>query len=77
MPNNWSLSQCLFGEDLLPRHPDLAVTLMEFEKNAVICSAFFSECPQLATRGFPQLNDRLNVLWLGAAASCLIIVFRE
>ena len=43
LPEDWTLSQCLFGEHLLPLCPDLPVALVEAEKTAVICSAVFPE----------------------------------
>lgn len=62
LPDDWTLSQCLFGEHLLPRYPDLPVALVEAEKTAVICSSVFPEFLWLATGGLSQFNDRLNVL---------------
>lgn len=62
LPDDWTLSQCLFGEHLLPRYPELPVALVEAEKTAVICSAVFPEFLWLATGGLSQFNDRLNVL---------------
>ena len=43
LPDDWTLSQCLFGEHLLPLYPELPVALVEAEKAAVICSAVFPE----------------------------------
>ena len=62
LPDDWTLSQCLFGEHLLSSCPDLPVALVEAEKTAVICSAVFPELLWLATGGLSQFNDRLNVL---------------
>ena len=62
MPEDWTLSQCLFGEHLLPLCPDLPVALVEAEKTAVICSAVFPEFLRLATGGLGQFNDRVKVL---------------
>lgn len=62
LPDDWTLSQCLFGEHLLSRYPDLPVALVEAEKTAVICSAVFPEFLWLATGGLSQFNDRVNVL---------------
>jgi hypothetical protein len=39
LPKDWQLTQCLFGEHLLPQHPDKAVALVESEKTAIICAA--------------------------------------
>lgn len=60
--NAWILSQCQFGEHLLPLCPDLPVALVEAEKTAVICSAVFPEFLWLATGGLGQFNDRVIVL---------------
>ena len=62
LPEDWTLSQCLFGEHLLPLYPDLPVALVEAEKTAVICSAVFPEFLWLATGGLGQFNDRVKVL---------------
>ena len=62
LPDDWTLSQCLFGEHLLPRYPDLPVALVEAEKTAVICSLLLPEHIWLATGGKSQFNDRLMVL---------------
>ena len=39
LPEEWELSQCLFGEHLLSLYPDRTVALVESEKTAVICSS--------------------------------------
>jgi hypothetical protein len=52
----------LFGEHLLKQHPTRPVALVESEKTAVICSAFWPQYIWLATGGKSQLNDRLQVL---------------
>lgn len=62
LPEDWTLSQCLFGEHLLPLCPELPVALVEAEKTAVICSAVFPEFLWLATGGLGQFNDRVKVL---------------
>lgn len=62
LPDDWTLSQCLFGEHLLPLCPELPVALVEAEKTAVICSAVFPEFLWLATGGLGQFNDRVKVL---------------
>lgn len=59
---NWTVSQCLFGENQLLKNPDAIVCLVESEKTALIGSGF---CPQylwLATGGKTQLGTKLNVL---------------
>jgi len=62
LPEEWALTQCLFGEHLLKQYPFKPVALVESEKTAVICSAFWQEYIWLATGGKSQLNDRLQVL---------------
>lgn len=62
LPQEWQLTQCLFGEHLLPAYPKKAVALVESEKTAVICSALMPQYVWLATGGKSQFNDRLNVL---------------
>ena len=62
LPEDWTLSQCLFGEHLLPLCPDLPVALVEAEKTAVICSAVFPEFLWLATGGKRQLGSKLDIL---------------
>ena len=62
LPDDWTLTQCLFGEHLLKQYPFKNVAIVESEKTAVICSTFWSEYIWLATGGKSQLNDRLQVL---------------
>ena len=62
IPNDWKMTQCLFGEHLLDTNPEALVCLVEAEKSAVICAGFMPECIWLATGGKTQLNERLNVL---------------
>lgn len=62
LPQNWELTQCLFGEHLLNQHPDQVVCLVESEKTAIICSALMPDNIWLATGGKGQLNDRVEVL---------------
>ena len=49
LPEEWELSQCLFGEHLLSLYPDRTVALVESEKTAVICAGFIPEYVWLAT----------------------------
>lgn len=63
LPESWQLSQCLFGEHLLPQRPDAIVCLVEAEKTAVICAGFLPEFLWLATGGKGQLGDRLDALY--------------
>ena len=62
LPQSWTLTQCLFGEHLLPQFPDKKVALVESEKTAVICAALMPSYIWLATGGKTQLGDKLRVL---------------
>ena len=60
---NWQLTQCLFGEHLLPQHPDKTIALVESEKTAIICSAMMPQYLWLATGGKSGLtSERLSSL---------------
>ena len=63
LPEEWLLSQCLFGEHLLSLYPDKVVVLVESEKSAIIGSAIFPNYVWLATGGKRQMKeDKLRVL---------------
>ena len=62
LPEEWELTQCLFGEHLLSQYPDRAVALVESEKTAVICAGFIPEYVWLATGGKTSLSNKLDVL---------------
>ena len=62
LPEEWELSQCLFGEHLLSKYPDRTVALVESEKTAVICAGFIPEYVWLATGGKTSLGNKLDVL---------------
>ena len=62
LPQEWELTQCLFGEHLLKKYPDKVVCLVEAEKTAVICSAIMPECVWVAVGGKTQLGDKVDVL---------------
>ena len=62
LPADWELSQCLFGEHLLPLYPDKPVGLVESEKTVVIAAGLMPKYLWLATGGKSGLNERLNVL---------------
>lgn len=62
LPESWELSQCLFGEHLLPLYPDKPVGLVESEKTAVIAAGLMPQYLWLSTGGKSGLNERLNVL---------------
>ena len=63
LPEEWQLSQSLFGEHLLSLYPDKVVVLVESEKSAIIGSAIFPNYVWLATGGKSQMKeDKLRVL---------------
>ncbi|MBP5506080.1 MAG: hypothetical protein J6X89_08295 [Bacteroidales bacterium] len=62
LPDDWQLTQCLFGEHLLKEYPGKPVALVESEKTAVICAGLMPRYLWLATGGKSQINDRLLVL---------------
>ena len=63
LPEEWLLSQCLFGEHLLSLYPDKVVVLVESEKSAIIGSAIFPDYVWLATGGKSQMKEeKLRVL---------------
>ena len=63
LPEDWQLSQCLFGEHLLSLYSDKVVVLVESEKSAIIGSAIFPDYVWLATGGKSQMKeDKLRVL---------------
>ena len=62
LPPDWQLTQCLFGEHLLPQHQDKTVALVESEKTAIICAALMPQYLWLATGGKSQFNSRLTAL---------------
>ena len=62
LPQEWVLTQCLFGEHLLNRYPDKPVCLVEAEKTAVICAGLMPEYIWVAVGGKTQLGDKVEVL---------------
>ena len=62
LPEEWELTQCLYGEHLLKEFPDKTVALVESEKTAIICSGLMPDYIWLATGGKSQFNERLQVL---------------
>ena len=60
--DDWTLTQCLFGEHLLALYPDKPVALVESEKSAVICAAVLLDYLCGRTRGKRQFCDKINVL---------------
>lgn len=64
---DWTLTQCLFGEHLLslPANRDKIVAVVESEKTAIICSVQYSDYLWLATGGKSQLSvEKMKVLAL-------------
>ena len=57
LPSDWQLTQCLFGEHLLPQHQDKTVALVESEKTAIICAALMPQYLWLATGGKSGLTS--------------------
>ena len=62
LPQEWELTQCLFGEHLLKKYPDKDVCLVEAEKTAIICSGFMPQCIWVAVGGKTQIGDKVEVL---------------
>ncbi len=65
LPDDWELTQCLFGEHLLADQEEAkkTVALVESEKTAVIASGILPRYIWLATGGKSQLSpERLSVL---------------
>lgn len=62
LPASWNMTQCLFGEHLLPKYPDATVVLVEAEKTAVIGSGFVPEFVWVATGGRSGLNSKVDIL---------------
>jgi hypothetical protein len=50
------LSQCFFGEHLIPKCASAALCIVESEKTAIIASAYFPECVWIASSGKDGLN---------------------
>lgn len=56
---DFNLSQCLFGEHLLKKHPDMTVAIVESEKTAIIASGVFGDCITLACGGCGNFNAKM------------------
>jgi len=56
LPQDWEVTQCLFGEHLLRLNPGKPVALVESEKTAVICAGLMPQYLWLATGGKSQLK---------------------
>ncbi len=62
LPQEWTLTQCLFGCHLLKKYPDKPVCLVEAEKTAIICAGMMPQFVWVATGGKTQLGDKVEVL---------------
>lgn len=63
LPEDFNLSQCLFGEHLLKMYPTKVVALVESEKTALVGSGVYPEYIWLATGGKSQLSiEKMKVL---------------
>ncbi len=62
LPDDWELTQCLFGEHLLPQYPNHKVALVESEKTALICTALMPQYLWLTTGGKAQFGEKLDAL---------------
>ncbi len=65
LPQDWELTQCLFGEHLLAddQNRNKLVAIVESEKTAIICAAQFPQIIWLATGGKSQMSeDKMRVL---------------
>lgn len=63
LPQEWELTQSLFGEHLLKKYPDKPVCLVEAEKTALICAELMPMCIWVAVGGKGQLGDKVEVLF--------------
>ena len=57
LPPNWQLYQCLFGQHLLRKYPDVRVCLVESEKTALVMAACHPQHLWLATAGSGGLSS--------------------
>ena len=53
---SYILRQCLFGEHLLAKYPDMFVVIVESEKTAIMLSAIVTDCIVLACGGCQNLT---------------------
>ena len=56
LPNDWQLTQCLFGEHLITKYPQKPIMLVESEKTAIIMTCFYPCFIWLATGGLQNLK---------------------
>ncbi|MEA4968370.1 MAG: DUF6371 domain-containing protein [Bacteroidaceae bacterium] len=57
LPNDWQLTQCLFGEHLLIKYPEKPVMLVESEKTSIIMSLYEPSFNWMATGGLNNLTE--------------------
>ena len=57
LPDDWQLTQCLFGEHLLIKYPEKSVMLVESEKTAIIMSLYQPSFNWMATGGLNNLTE--------------------
>ncbi|HOE75560.1 MAG TPA: DUF6371 domain-containing protein [Rectinema sp.] len=62
LPDKWELTQCIFGEHLLRKHPESPVILVEAEKTAVIGAGYFPDYVWVALGGKKQFGDKVDAL---------------
>ncbi len=65
LPEDWELTQCLFGEHLLADidSQDKLIAIVESEKTAIICAVQFPQYLWLATGGKSQISEeKMRVL---------------
>lgn len=56
---NYILRQCMFGEHLLKKYPDMFVGIVESEKTAIIASGVITDCIFLACGGCGNLTNAM------------------
>ncbi|MDD2576731.1 MAG: DUF6371 domain-containing protein [Bacteroidales bacterium] len=57
LPNDWQLTQCLFGEHLLIKYPEKPIMLVESEKTSIIMSLYEPSFNWMATGGLNNLTE--------------------
>ena len=57
LPNDWQLTQCLFGEHLLIKYPQKPIMLVESEKTSIIMSLYEPSFNWMATGGLNNLTE--------------------
>lgn len=63
LPEDWQLTQCLYGEHLLPLHPDAVVGIVEAYKTAHVGAILHPDMVWLATDSLSGLTaERLSAL---------------